>query len=315
MYKKFDDATLEREYSPSSCIADINVYLEQYVQHSKEVTNRAIQENSVLMDLSYGDCVDQVLDLYLPIKKTIIKPIYKENKCETSQKITNTKKLQIYIHGGYWQELSKAESSFAARNFQQHDCYFAVLNYSLAPNASLTEIVEQNRQAIAWLASVADQYGFDANEIYLSGSSAGAHLAMMMLLTPWQNYLKPNVPVRKNTPFIKGICAVSGIYDITPLVNTSINQALQLSEEEVQTNSPIFHDVTNVCPVIFAYGDNETAEFKRQTSEMATKLKQINFNLQQNEIAGRNHFDVILDLASPHSWLCQQVFKQMNISS
>ncbi|NQY63149.1 MAG: alpha/beta hydrolase [Alteromonadaceae bacterium] len=312
MYKKFDDATLEREYSPSSCVSDINIYIEQYIQYSQEVTNKALEENSVLMNLSYGDCDDQVLDLYFPIGKETNGTTSQKT---TSQKTTSPKKLQIYIHGGYWQELSKDESSFAARNFQQHDCYFAVINYSLAPNASLTEIVEQNRLAIAWLASVAQSYGFDANEIYLSGSSAGAHLTMMMLQTPWHHYLSVNAPVDKNIPFIKGICAVSGIYDIAPLVNTSINKALQLSEEEVQNNSPIYHDITNKCPVILAYGDNETDEFKRQSSEMATKLKQQNVNLQKKEIADRNHFDVILDLASPNTWLCQQVFKQMNISA
>ena len=306
MYRKFDHATLEREYSPSSCITDINIYINQYIQHSRVVTDKALKEKSVLMNLSYGEGDDQVLDLYFPISAG--------TNCTTSGKITNTKKLHVYIHGGYWQELSKTESSFAARNFQQHDCYFAVLNYSLAPNASLTDIVEQNRKAIAWLASVANEYGFDANEIYLSGSSAGAHLAMMMLQTPWHEYLASSVQINDSTPFIKGICAVSGIYDITPLVNTSINQALQLSDDELQINSPIFHEVTNRCPIILAYGDNETEEFKRQTFEMAKKLKHQNFNLQQNEIIGRNHFDVILDLASPDTWLCQQVFKQMNIA-
>ena len=130
MYRNLDLATLEQEYSPSSCIDDINIYIEQYIQQSATATQLAASQKALLSDLSYGSNIDEVLDLYLPTQG-------------------NTRKLQIYIHGGYWQELTKAESSFAATNFQQQGCYFAVLNYSLAPNASLTEIVEQNRRALA----------------------------------------------------------------------------------------------------------------------------------------------------------------------
>lgn len=302
MYKKFTTEELEREYSPSSCIEDINVYIEQYIQSSKAATAQALEDKSVLLNLRYGDNEDQLIDLYLPsdnIQAGLVK--------------RNNRKLQVYIHGGYWQALTKAESSFAANNFQQQGCYFAVINYSLAPNATLTDIVEQNRQAIAWLASNASEYGFDAGEIYLSGSSAGAHLAIMMLQTHWQNYLKSEFLVEHNKPFIKGVCAVSGIYDIRPLVDTTINNALQLSAEEVQQYSPFFHDISNLCPVIIAFGDNETTEFKRQSTEMAAKIQQSGADVQQNEIVNRNHFDVILDLSSPNTWLSQQVFRQMGI--
>lgn len=307
MYKKFDSTTLEREYSPSSCVSDINIYIQQYIQYSQLVTDEAIATKSVLLDLSYGESEEQLLDLYLPLMAKGSEP----NK--NSVQPINNRKLQVYIHGGYWQELTKKESSFAAKNFQQHGCYFAVINYSLAPKASLTEIVEENRQAIAWLVSVAQTYGFDANEIYLSGSSAGAHLAMMMLQTNWPDYIKSTTLTNLNHTVIKGVCAVSGIYDITPIVDTSINQALQLSTDEIHQYSPIFHEVTNFCPIILAFGDNETQEFKRQTLAITTKLKQSKFNIQQKEILGRNHFDVILDLCSPKTWLCQQIFKQMNI--
>jgi arylformamidase len=295
MYKKFDQVTLEREYSPSSCIDDITLYIDQYIEQSKAATALAAKNNSLLNDLKYGACPDEVLDLYLPTQG-------------------NTKKLQVYIHGGYWQELTKAESSFAANNFQQHGCYFAVLNYSLAPNASLTEIVDQNRRALAWLYASAEKYGFDANEIYLSGSSAGAHLAMMMLNTHWSTFLPDNhLDKEAEIGLIKGICAVSGIYDLRPIPFTSINDALQLGAGEAELNSPLLLEVGQQCPVIFAFGDNETDEFKRQTRLMVEKLVQLEVATQQKEITGRNHFDVVLDLANPNSWLSRQVFQQMGI--
>jgi len=292
MYKNLDATNLAKEYSPSSCIDDINIYINKYINQSKEATELAKQTQTIKPNLSYGEKEDELIDFFLPTKG-------------------NTKKLQVYIHGGYWQELSKNESAFAASNFQENGCYFAVINYSLAPKASLTEIVEQNRKAIAWLYKNAEELGFDANEIYLSGSSAGAHLAMMMLHTDWADYIKSDT--QQNNQVVKGICAVSGIYDLAPIALTYINDALKLTENEIEQNSPSNKSLKNLCPIIFAFGDNETSEFKRQTSEMLMTLSRDGTEVSCNEIHSRNHFDVILDLADPLSWLSKQVFNQMKL--
>jgi arylformamidase len=293
MYRDMSLAALEQQYSPSSCIDDINIYIKQYIDQSQQVTFQALEENSLLSDISYGEHADELLDLYLPTTG-------------------NSSKLQVYIHGGYWQELSKTESSFAAQNFQQQGHYFAVLNYSLAPNASLSEIVEQNRKAIAWLYQHAENFGYDADQIFISGSSAGAHLAMMMALTPWQNHL-PNM---KSERLIQGLCLVSGIYDLTPIKQTYINEPLQLSEAEINDNSPLLlelYPASEYSPqIILSHGDNETDEFKRQSDEMKKKLTALGYQVEFQEIAERNHFNVIVDLANRNSWLSQQVLQQMS---
>lgn len=295
MYRNFDLKTLAREYSPSSCIDNIDIFIQQYVEQSQQALKLAQDHKKVVTDIQYNECnhnKDQVLDLFLPFQSS-----------------TSKRKLQVYIHGGYWQELSKNESSFAATNFQQHGYHFAVINYSLAPNATLSEIVEQNRRALVWLYQHADEYGYDKNEIYLSGSSAGGHLAMMMAMTNWSEYLNVN-----NT-IIKGICAVSGIYDLTPIAQTYINAPLQLTDQEISILSPLFKNVEGEqryhCKVLLAYGDNETSEFKRQSLAMKKQLAQLGYPTVFSEINDRNHFNVILDLANTDSWLSQQVFKQM----
>ncbi|WP_281558818.1 alpha/beta hydrolase [Thalassomonas sp. RHCl1] len=298
MYRDFDLASLEREYSPSSCIDDINLYIKQYIDLSQAATTKAQKEQKLIADIPYGLLPDERLDLYLPTRK-------------------NHKKLFVYIHGGYWQELSKAESSFAASNFQQQGYSFAAVNYTLAPDASLSEIVNQNRKAIAYLITSAAEFGYEADEIYLCGSSAGAHLAMMMLYTRWQDFIPQNQLPPGGLPEnpIKGICAVSGIYDLTPIAETYINEPLQLTEAEIEHNSPLFHLPTTKIPVIFAYGEQETSEFKRQSHEMCQKLEQAGFPVTLKEVSKRNHFDVILDLADSNSWLCRQVFAQMQLES
>lgn len=298
MYKNFDLATLEQEYSPSSCVDDINVYLKEYAQLSQRALQYATKHNALERNLPYGSAPDEKLDLFLPIKG-------------------NRKKLQVYIHGGYWQALSKEESAFAATNFQQQGCYFAVIDYSLAPNKSLSEIVEQNRKAIVWLYTHAEHLGFDKNQIYLSGSSAGGHLAMMMLQTQWCNYLpeqgSTHAAVGTCEDIIAGICAVSGIYELEPISQTYINDPLKLTAIEIDKQSPIRHGMTTSCPVILAYGETETLEFKDQTSRMKTHLLQAGIAVTFKEIPLRNHFNVIVDLADSTSWLSQQTFKQMQI--
>ena len=284
----FDQAELDREYSPSSCVEDIDVFLGAYASVSIQVKKVAIEAGSCTQNLAYGSNADERLDLFKP-------------------STTKGAPLHIFIHGGYWRALSKDDSAFAAPMFQQHGSFFAALDYTLAPNATLTQIVEQNRLAISWLFQNAENLGFDRNRFYLSGSSAGAHLAIMMLLTDWSRYgLPQNV--------IKGVCAVSGIYDLEPIRLSYVNEPLGMSAREAAENSPMGKALRNHCPVILAYGDNETSEFKRQTNEYREFLSESAETASFREIENRNHFDVVMDLMHSDSWLAQQVLSQMAIS-
>ena len=287
VYATFDQGTLDQEYSPSSCIDDIDVYLDEYALTSKAAKNDALEDNACDADLHYGPGAEETLDLFLPAEP-------------------GSAPLHVFIHGGYWQLLSKDESCFAAPMFQQNGSLFAALNYTLAPQQTLTGIVEENRRAITWLYQNADDWGFDRERIYLSGHSAGAHLAMMMLQTDWPKFGLPQ-------DVIKGVCAVSGVYELEPVRLSYVNDVLGMDTSEAERNSPIRHNLTNDCPVILAYGDNETGEFKRQTDAYESVLQDAGTPVTLSEIADRNHFDVILDLADANSWLSRQVFSQMGI--
>jgi len=287
IYSSFDQTTLDREYSPSSCVDDINIYLDEYAGVSQSAKEAAIKQGSCLSDLAYGTGEDELLDLFLP-------------------SVTSGAPLHIYIHGGYWQALSKNDSTFAATMFQQHNSFFAALGYSLAPTVSLTEIVAQNRHAIAWLYQQSVRWGFDRDRIYLSGSSAGAHLAMMMMLTDWPHYGLPQ-------DVIKGVCAVSGIYDLEPVRLSYVNDLLHMDAGEARANSPSDQSLRNHAPVILAYGDNETSEFKRQTDTYNEQLLQAGETVCCKEIKDRNHFNVIMDLCDSTSWIAQQVLQQMGL--
>lgn len=288
IYADFDQAELDREYSPSSCVDDINVFLEKYVLFSKTAKQASLDNGTCTPDLRYGTGAEETLDLFAPTH-------------------ADPAPLHVFIHGGYWQLLSKNESCFAAPMFQERGSYFAALNYTLAPQQTLTGIVEENRRAIVWLYSTAEKWGFDPNRIFLSGSSAGAHLATMMLLTDWTVYGLPE-------DTIKGVCAISGVFDLEPIVLTYVNDVVGMDTEEAILNSPVHHRIRNRCPIILTYGDNETDEFKGQTNRFADILKEANIPVTLGEVSGRNHFDIVLDLMDSETWLAKQVLQQMGLS-
>jgi len=291
MYREFDKNQLETQYSPSSCVDDIMVYINQYIHSSANNLDVAKVQDAVLENIAYGEDEDERIDLFLPFADTRWQ-----------------KKLQVYIHGGYWQELSKNESSFAANNFQSHGCHFAVVNYSLAPKANMSEIVEQNRQALVYLYRNAERLGYNKEEIYLSGSSAGGHLCLMMALTDWRQYGE-DLPA----DLVKGVCAVSGVYDLEPIALTYVNNPLNLSANEIRQFSPLRHITQPLCPMILAFGDNETSEFKRHSLEMLEAIEKVQGETPFAEIHGRNHFNVILDLGDRDTWLFKQVAVQMGL--
>jgi arylformamidase len=287
IYRSFDKESLDREYSPSSKVDDINVYLDSYQRDSAAAKQAALQDNLCHADLRYGDGQEEMLDLFLPADG---KPA----------------PLHVFIHGGYWQLLSKNESCFAAPLMLRNGGAFAAVNYTLAPHQTLSGIVAENRRAIAWLYRNAGRYGIDPQRIFVSGHSAGAHLAMMLLLTDWEAAGLPR-------DVVKGVCAVSGVFDLEPVSLSYVNDVVGMDAAEARQNSPILHPPRNTCPVIFAYGEDDTAEFKRQTDDYHAAWSAMSLPSVLQEVAARNHFDVILDLADGDSWLAGQVLAQMGI--
>ena len=284
VYRSFDREALDREYSPSSCVDDITVYIDEYLRVSKTAKTAAIATGSAALDLEYGPLATQRMDAFLPAAAPA--------------------PVNLYIHGGYWQELSKDYSCFSAPTFQRSQYASVALGYSLAPQRRLADIVDECRLAIEWLYSNADRVGVDKNRIHVSGSSAGAHLAMMLYTTDWETRGLPR-------DVIKGVCAVSGIYDLEPLRLTYVNDVLAMDAEEAHANSPMFREPSALSPVVLAYGSNETSEFKRQTDEYRERLERAGAPTVFREIEGRNHFDVIMDLAQESSWLAMTTLGQM----
>ncbi len=272
-WRKWPLAEREREYSPSTCVAAIEPFLDAYVARSRDAQTRFRCEKNVL----WGERPDEIFD-YFPA-------------------VSAGAPLLVYFHGGYWQEHSKEESLFAAPDCLANGIAFAAIDYTLAPQASVGTIVEQCRRAIASLHRQAVTLGFDARRIYVLGNSAGAHLAAMLLVSGWQGaYGLPD-------DVIAGAVLLSGIYDLAPLMGTYIDAPLHLTDVDVATLSPLRLKAGRPVKTIVAWGDNETAEFKRQSRAFAAALVRSGFPVSAFEVAGANHFDIVFGLANRQTLL------------
>jgi arylformamidase len=265
-WRTLNAAELERAYSPSSAIGgNYQPYIDLYVQRSAAARAWFATQSvaKARYDLSYGSAFSQLFDLFLP-------------------QSSSAPPLVVFIHGGYWQALSKNESHFCAVHAVQAGLAHAVLDYTLAPAISVSGIVDECVHALCHLHTQAAALGFDPNRIIVTGSSAGAHLAAMVAL---------------RCSAVRATILVSGIYELEPLMHTTINDALSMQASETSSVSPGRLDLRLFPACLLAYGEIETQQFKQQSDVFARLLGQKN----AIEISQRNHFDVILDLLDPAS--------------
>jgi arylformamidase len=263
-YRNMSPEQLEREYSPSSAIGgDYHPYIEQYIAQSQN----ARESLPAQLDLRYGNGSAQLLDLFHPGSMTC--PVH------------------IFIHGGYWQELSHRESSPMAPFLLEQGIAFATLNYTLAPQASIDDMVAECQQAIQWLITHADQLNIDPANLTISGHSAGAQLAAMSLIR-WQQ--QDSDIVRR----IQKVLLISGLYDLTPIPLTSINSAPGLDHQTALRLSPSQYSIKLTTPIKILVAEQDTNEFKRQAREYYQHLKLIGSEVEFFEIPDKNHFDIIL---------------------
>ena len=194
--------------------------------------------------------------------------------------------LVIFIHGGYWHMRAKESFSYIAKAMVPHGLHVAMVGYTLAPDATLGGIVQELKNAIAYLKAHAAEYGGDPTRMVVSGWSAGGHLSAMCL----------------DEPGVVGGLAISGIYDLEPMRLSYINDKLGLEPKDVADLSPL-QLAPSSRPLVVAFGKEELPELQRQSIEF--------FNMRQSAgkasvllpLADLNHFTVLSELGNPDGQL------------
>ena len=189
--------------------------------------------------------------------------------------------LVVFLHGGYWQELSKLDASFAAVGLVGSGVALAAVEYTLAPAATLEGIVEQATRSVRWVHANAAELGVDPTRIVVTGHSAGAHLAA-------------KAAERLPDGTIAGLVLIGGVFDLRPIAHTSINDALGLDEAQAARLSVTPRP--GLPPAVIVWGVDETDEFRRQSRELVSAWRAAGDDATGIEVEGRHHFDLPLDL-------------------
>jgi arylformamidase len=204
----------------------------------------------------------------------------------------------LFIHGGYWQTRAKEVFSLFAAGPMAHGINVALIGYTLAPDATLEQIVGEIHGGIDFLAAQLPGLGGNADRLVASGWSAGGHLTAMAIANP----------------HINGGVAISGIYDLEPIRHSYLNVKLGLDETMSRRYSPMMQAGGPMKPLALVVGGGELPLLRKQTADFAGHRAKYGLPVAYEEIPGANHFTIMNELASPSgriTTLIRQVLEQV----
>jgi arylformamidase len=200
--------------------------------------------------------------------------------------------LVAYIHGGYWQRGDRKDYSFVARELNASGITVALPSYTLCPAVSVMEIADEMQLFLAALWAQ-----FKRRPVVI-GHSAGGHLTAEMLARDWKGF--GGVP----PDLVRRGCAISGVFDLAPLIGTSINEPVGLTAGTARAASPLFRPPPpRGRRFVAAVGGDESDEFLRQSRTIAEGWNKVGVDTRCEVIPGTNHFTVVDELIRPGSAL------------
>ncbi|MGB8402116.1 alpha/beta hydrolase [Bradyrhizobium sp.] len=197
--------------------------------------------------------------------------------------------IVVFIHGGYWQALDGSFFSHLAAGLNAHGIGVAIPGYDLCPNVTIDDIIRQMRTMTRALAR-------PGKSLVISGHSAGGHLAACMLATDW-----PAFDASLPPDLVSAAYCISGLFDLAPLVETSINNALHLDPTTARAASPLFWPAPLHGRLDAVVGENESAEYFRQSRTIVERWGRAGITTRFGTVPDANHFTAIAPLADPRS--------------
>ena len=263
------DPYLEQQYNNRAAVPEHPRYLQSWAERSHAYREQA----DGWLDLAYGDSAREILDIFpAPAASS---PVH------------------VYLHGGYWQALNKDSFSFVAQHFNRGGECAVIVNYDLCPQVTLAQIIDQSRKAVRWILQHIADYGGDAGRIQVTGHSAGGHLLAALLTHDWSDCSVADEPLQ-HPPFQR-LNALSGLFQLRPLLGTSINHALALDADSAEECSPLDHRLWQPLKAIelnLLVGELESDEYKRQSRELQ-QAWQSRMALSYQQIPGTHHFSIV----------------------
>ncbi len=272
----------ERQYNPRQAVPDHQGKIDSRVTASAEARCRI----EGVYDLRYGPGAKEVLDVF-PAE-------------------ADGAPVQFYIHGGYWRAQDKSDVSFFAEPFTAAGACVVIINYDLCPDVTLPEIMAEVVRALIWTHGNIAEWGGDAEAIYISGNSAGAHLGAMMLAHDWEGEGLP-------ADLIKGAALLTGVYDPEPVLGISVNEVIGLTAEMLDTVSPLCHPPRRDLPLLVPVGGGETVEWIKQTRTYVDLCRENGIGAEYMEVPGADHFDMTTAMGDEDGPVLPAILAQMGL--
>jgi arylformamidase len=285
IFRDYDADELERQFNPRAYTPNfediVNVGFERSAAYREAAKNPRY-------DLAYGPSEAEKLDLFLPDDP-------------------NGAPVEMYIHGGFWRSREKGDFSYIAGPIVDAGGIAAIVDYALCPDVTLDEIVRQMRACVVWLYKNIANHGGDPERIHVTGHSAGGHLAAMLLATDWTTL---GLPARS----IKSVVPISGVFEIEPVMQTSVQEAVRLTPDMAKRNSPAFLPAASSPSVAMTVGTSESEEFRRQTKVYADTLKAQGLSVDYFEMSDLNHFSILTETTTPGNRLTETRLRLMGLN-
>ena len=261
------DPALEREYNNRARVPEHAAIFERWRLASARFRAAADAD----LDVRYGSADRHRLDLF---------------------RAPHARGTVVFIHGGYWRSLDKADFSFVAAPFVERNLAVAIINYRLCPGAGVREIIADCHAALAWLLAKGPRHDMPVDRVALTGHSAGAHLVSMLYATDWSSQ---GIDAAR----IVGGAWLSGVADLEPLLKCSMNEDLRLDTATARVVSPVHHRCRLPVPLYLAVGAAESMAFREQTWHLQRSWPANCGGV--DEVAGCNHFTIVDDFVRPDS--------------
>jgi len=299
-WRRFDKKELERQYSPSRWSQRYpdptgNLSVAKHIEFCKKEGESVRECIECQRNVAYGNGENCKLDIY------------------GLEKADKDAPILVYIHGGYWQFLSRDLSAYPVRPLVNSGAIVVIMGYELAPRVSVSEILEQSNSAIKYTLQMAEDRG--SRGVFIAGHCAGGLLATMALTV--QSILSFD----SLASHIKGIVSISGIYDLTPIVETYVNEALQLNEESALSLSPshLLSEIGTSCrrlgtKFLVAVGEYDTTEFRRQSKEFQQELIGQGVDAKFIDASECDHFQIVENLTDTSFGLTKGIMHLMELS-
>ncbi len=261
---------LEQQYNNRARVPAHPEHLARWARDSQQVRASAPCD----LDIAYGPAPGERLDVFRTARRRA--PVV------------------VFIHGGYWRSLDKADHSFVAPAFTRAGACVVVPNYDLCPAVTIPEITMQMVRALAWTWRHIADHGGDPNRISVAGHSAGGHLAVMMLACQWDRFDR-----RLPADLVTRALSISGLFDLEPVRRTpSLQVSLQLTPAQVRQASPALLPPPPHGQLVSVVGGSESMEFLRHNEMIRRAWGPMRVPVCE-ALPGLNHFSVVEAMTQP----------------